>query len=134
MLFPLCDDGSECSWVEYIRQHGYEVILYDENQSSEEKTKFLFNLIEEKHIDLLHNHFSLLDGICLWNKELHSKVKILYHDHMDYVAEMPVKPQLKKQIKISKRYKEYGIGVISVMKRKHRGYFLRPKGGIFQME
>ena len=35
--------------------------------------------------------------------------------------------QLKKQIKLSKRYKEYGIGVISVMKRKHRGYFFTPK-------
>lgn len=87
----------------------------------------LLNLIDEYSIDLIHNHFSCCDQVLLWDKELHSKVKILYHDHMDYVAEKPVKPQLIKQIKRAKRYREYGIGVISVMQRIHWGYFLAPK-------
>lgn len=126
-MFPLRDDGSECSWTDYIRKHGYEVVLYDEHQPKEQIKELLFKVIEDNKIELIHNHFSCLNDICLWNKELHSMVKILYHDHMDYVAEEPVKPQLKKQIKLAKRYREYGIGVISVMKRKHKGYFLTRK-------
>jgi hypothetical protein len=46
---------------------------------------------------------------------------------MDYIAEQPIKPQLKKHIKLAKRYREYGIGVISVMKRKHRIFFSSEK-------
>lgn len=126
-MFPLRDDGTECNWTEYIRNHGYEVVTFNAMDSMENQTKFLFKIIEDRHIQLIHNHFSLLDNICLWNKELHSKVKILYHDHMDYIAEEPIKPQKKAQIKLAKRYREYGIGVISVMKRKHKGYFLTPK-------
>ena len=98
-MFPLCDDGSECGWTDYIRKHGYEVILYNEHLPKEQIKDLLFRVIRENRIDLIHNHFSCLDDICLWDKELHSMVKILYHDHMDYVAETPVKPQLKKQIK-----------------------------------
>ena len=126
-MFPLRDDGSECSWTDYIRKHGYEVILYDEHESIEKIKELLFKVIRDNRIKLIHNHFSCLNDICLWDKKLHSMVKILYHDHMDYVAEKPVKPQLKKQIRLAKRYREYGIGVISVMKRKHRVYFLTPK-------
>ncbi len=126
-MFPLKDDGTECNWMEYIRSYGHEVITIDLNDSTENQTKLLFKIIEEKNIKLIHNHFSLLDNICLWNKELHSKVKILYHDHMDYVAEDPIKPQRSAQTKRAKRYREYGIGVISVMKRKHKGYFFTPK-------
>lgn len=125
-LFPLREDGTECVWIEYIRSYGWEVFTIDEQQSINLLEQFLFDLITEKHVDLIHNHFNLFNEICLWNKELHSKVKILYHDHMDYAAEEPIKPQVKKQIKLAKRYREYGIGVISVMKRKHIGYFLAP--------
>lgn len=126
-LFPLCPDDSECDWVDYIRGYGYEVFLFSEKESDEEKRRILFKIISEKHIDLLYNHFKLLDGICLWDRELHSKVNILYHDHMDYLAEEPINPQIKKQIKLAKRYREYDIGVIAVMKRKYRSYFLTPK-------
>jgi len=126
-MFPLRDDGSECNWVEYIKSYGYEVILYPYAYSPEELTQELFSIIDKYKIDLIHSHFSCLENVLLWNRQLHSKVKILFHDHMDYIAETPVWPQLKKQIKLAKRYKSYGIGVISVMKKKGRGYFLTPK-------
>ena len=126
-LFPLLDNGTEASWVSYIRKHGYETKMFDSFASDEENTKLLFDLIEKYKIDMIHNHFSCLGNICLWNKELRNKVKILYHDHMDYTPGIPMLPQIKKHIKTAKRYREYGIGVISVMKRKHRGYFLTPK-------
>lgn len=126
-LFPLRDDGTECDWTEYIRSFGWEVILFNEKQPVEITEKFLFDTIDNKHIDLLHNHFNLLNQICLWNKELHSKVKILYHDHMGYSVESSIKSQIKKQVKLSKRYRKYGIGVISVMKKKYRGYFFAKK-------
>lgn len=131
-MFPLLEDGTERSWVNYIRYYDisrgeYHVVMFDKKMPSDLLTAFLFDVIEEYQIDLIHSHFSCCNEILLWNKELHSRVKILYHDHMDYVAELPVMPQLKKQIKVAKRYKEYGIGVISVMKRKHMGYFLTPR-------
>ena len=126
-LFPLKDDGGECGWADYMRGFGYEVLMYNEYQPTEETEKMLFELIDDKKIDLIHTHFSCLNNILLWNKEIHKKVKIIFHDHMDYVARKPVWPQIKKQLKVSKRYREYGLGVISVMKRKHRFYFLTPK-------
>ena len=126
-LFPLLDDGTEASWVSYIKKYGYEVIMFDDKASDEANTQLLFELIDKYKIDMIHNHFSCLGNICLWNKELRSKVEILYHDHMDYTPGIPMFPQVKKHIKTAKRYREYGSGVISVMKRKHRGYFLTPK-------
>ena len=123
-MFPLNDDGSECNWVEYMRNAGFQIILYDSAKSWKELTEFLFEIVEKYKIELIHSHFSCLDCILLWNQKLHSKVKILYHDHMDYVAEQPVFPQIRKQVKLAKRYRQYGIGVISVMKRKHFWYFL----------
>lgn len=128
-MFPLYDDGSEMGWMDYIRNYtggGYTVVTYNCSMLNDELAQFIMDLVDEYHIDLIHSHFSCCNQVLLWNKELHKKVKILYHDHMDYVAEQPVKPQLIKQIKVAKRYREYGIGVISVMKKKHRGYFLAP--------
>ncbi|MBQ7646083.1 MAG: glycosyltransferase family 4 protein [Clostridia bacterium] len=121
-MFPKRDDGIILSWWDYIEESGYELILFDINRPDDELSSLLLKIIEEKKIDLIHSHFSCLYEVLLWNKELHSKVKILMHDHMDYVAEQPEKPQKKKQRKAAKRYREYGIGVVSVMKKKHRGY------------
>lgn len=132
-MFPLLEDGTEREWVEYIRNYdasvegGNRVIMFDRALPNDELADLLFRIVEKYKIDLIHSHFSCCDQVLLWNKELHSKVKILYHDHMDYVAELPLKLQLKKQIKVAKRYWEYGIGIISVMKKKHWGYFLAPK-------
>lgn len=122
-LFPLKEDNTECNWTEYIRNHGYTVIMYDRSASNDILTKQLFDIIDKYNIKLIHSHFSCMDTILKWNLELHKKVRILYHDHMDYVAEQPIKPQLKQQRKTAKRYREYELGVISVMKKKHRRYF-----------
>lgn len=126
-LFPLKDDETECDWIDYIRKEGFQVLLYSPHLSHEEMAQRLLKIIEQYEINLIHSHFSCLHTVLLWNKEIHSKVKILFHDHMDYLAEEKVWPQLKKQIKTAKRYKEYGIGVISVMKKKHKGYFVVPQ-------
>ena len=130
-MFPLNADGSEAVWLDYIRHNKifgeHTVLIYDGSKSNDELTEYLFKIIDEYQIDLIHSHFSAMETVLVWNRELQKRVKILFHDHMDYVAEEPVMPQLKRQIKRSKRYREYGIGVISVMKRKHRGYLFTPK-------
>ena len=121
-MFPQLADGTERGWVEYMRNKGFTVITYSEALSPTETEAFLFQIIEDYKIDLIHSHFSCLGNLLLWNKELHNRVKIIFHDHMDYIADKPYYPQLKKQIKTAKRYREYGIGVISVMKKKHNRY------------
>ena len=126
-MFPLLDNGMECSWADYMRRDGFEVVFYDGHKSQTELTSILFNIIDRYQIRLIHSHFSCLDNILRWNQELHSKVKILYHDHMDYLAELPILPQIRKQLKVARRYRQYGIGVASVMKRKHFWYFLVPQ-------
>ncbi len=125
-MFPLRDDGSQCDWVDYLKGFGYPVILFDRNASKEENTRLLMEVLDQYSIDLIHSHFSCLHPILLWDREIHKKVTILFHDHMDYSAEEPYLPQLRKQLKTAKRYKEYGLGVISVMKKKHRGYWCVP--------
>lgn len=125
-MFPLRDDGTECSWTDYIRSYGFTVITYSEQLPADELAQTVFSLVDQYEIDLIHTHFSAMNNFLLWNKEIHKRVKILYHDHMDYIAEKPFFPQFKKQVKLARRYREYGIGVISVMKKKDRGYFLVP--------
>ena len=126
-LFPLKDDGSECGWMDYIRAHGFKVLSLNENTPANEQKQYVLQIIDENSIDLIHTHFSCMNPLLLWDREIHQKVKILYHDHMDYLPDKPIPEQIKKQIKTAKRYREYGLGVISVMKKKHRGYFLAPK-------
>ena len=123
-MFPYNSDGSEPRWKEYIESYGYDFLLYDRTEKSEVLTHMLLRLIDERKINIIHSHFSSCYASLLWSKEIHNKVKILFHDHMDYVPHEPFKPQILKQIKAGKRYREYGIGVISVMKRKSRFYFM----------
>ncbi|MBQ6420738.1 MAG: glycosyltransferase family 4 protein [Clostridia bacterium] len=125
-MFPLRDDGTQCPWTDYMRDRGFEVITYSETMTQKETEDFLVSVVEKYGIDLIHSHFSCLATILLWNKTLHDNVRILFHDHMDFVPDQPVFGQIRKQLKTAKRYREYGIGVISVMKKKHRGYFCVP--------
>ena len=124
-LFPLLDDGSETNWMDYIRKSGYTVYTFDHKTVNAKE--FLTSLIKKEQIDLIHSHFSCMHTTLLWDKDIHKMTKILFHDHMDYTAGQPEKPQIQKQKKLAKRYREYGIGVISVMKKKNRGYAAVPK-------
>lgn len=127
-MFPYNADGSEPCWKGYIESGGgYEVLLYDRTLHTRDLTEMLIKVIGERNIDLIHSHFSSCYNSLLWSKEIHKRVKILFHDHMDFSAGVSFLPQIHKQIKSGKRYREYGIGVISVMKRKSRFYFLANK-------
>lgn len=124
-LFPLRDDGTEPNWMAYIRDAGYTVYTYNNEQNNSKE--FLADLIKAEKIDLIHSHFSCMHNLLLWDEDIRRSVKILLHDHMDYIAGQPEKPQKQKQKKLAKRYRMYGIGVISVMKKKNRGYLTVPK-------
>lgn len=124
-LFPLRPDGTETDWMDYIRRSGYTVYSYDKEKTNEKA--FLTELIQTEGINLIHSHFNCMHQTLLWDTDIHKTVKIIIHDHMDYIAGQPEKPQKKKQKKLAKRYRKYGIGVISVMKKKNRGYRIVPK-------
>lgn len=111
-------------WIKWLEKNGFTVTLFDDNRNSENLIQELQTYIKQHNIDLIHCHF----GFCLQELSLNlnklGNVKLLVHDHMDYSPDKNIPAQYIKQWLLSVVFRCQGIGVISVMKKKTRGYWL----------
>lgn len=125
-LFP--DNGKGgYSWSKWLESSGFSVWLMDMSISEDEKVAFLEKIVSENKINLIHTHFGLCHRILLTRrKDLHN-VKVLIHDHMDFSPEGNLQKQKLRTLMWSALYQVMGVGVVSVMERKHRTYFLTSK-------
>lgn len=125
-LFP--DNGKGgYSWSRWLEGNGFSVRLMDMNLSEDEKVVILKKIVSENKIDLIHTHFGLCHRILLNRRnELHN-VKVLVHDHMDFSPEGNLQKQKLRTLMWSAIYQFKGVGVVSVMERKHKSYFLTSK-------
>lgn len=119
--FPVKDGGY--SWAEWMKGYGNKVIYFDEKKEEEEIINSLDKIIKQYQINLIHSHFGYLHKVLVkYGKRL--GIKVLFHDHMDYSLESGQGKQYFRQILKSLVYRLKGIGVISVMQKKSRVYFL----------
>lgn len=125
-MFPkAAQERSE--WLPWLKENGFEVILFDDKQNSKNIFQDLQLYIQQYNINLIHCHF----GFCLKELSLNIHkfpgVKLLIHDHMDYSPDKNIPAQYIKQWLLSLIFRVQGIGVISVMKKKSAGYWLCKK-------
>lgn len=110
------------SWTEWLRNEGYRVILLDDND--ENLFEVFDNIVQKNHIDIIHSHFGYKHKFLIKNYQKFGNVKLIFHDHMDF---SPTTSFFKQIIKIqiySIMYRAKGIGIISVMKKKQKAYWL----------
>lgn len=122
-LFP--DNGKGgYSWSKWLESSGFSVQLMDMSSGEDEKVAVLEQIVSEKEIDLIHSHFGFCHRILLTRrKDLHN-VKVLFHDHMDFSPEGNLLKQKLWTLIWSGLYRLNGVGVVSVMERKHKSYLL----------
>lgn len=126
-LFP--DNGKGgYTWSQWMERRGFSVHLMNMDLSRDEKVAVLERIVCTHNIGLIHSHFGFCHRILVTcRKRLHN-VKVLFHDHMDYSAEYSLQKQQFHTLLRSAIYRLHGIGVVSVMEKKHKGYrFVSPK-------
>lgn len=78
----------------------------------------------ENRIDLIHSHFGFCHRILLTRRKTLHNVHVLFHDHMDFSPEGSLPRQQLRTVLWSALYRLKGVGVVSVMERKHKTYLL----------
>lgn len=122
-LFP--DNGKGgYSWSKWLEKNGFSVYLIDMTIGNDEKLIILEKIVSENYINLVHSHFGFCHRLLLTSrKDLHN-VKVLFHDHMDFSPEGNLQTQKLRTLIWSVLYQLMGIGVVSVMRKKHNTYLL----------
>lgn len=122
-VFPSKDgNNGGYSWTEWLQNQGYQVLLLDDND--ENLFEVLNNIIRKNHIDIIHSHFGYKHKFLIKNYQKFGNVKLIFHDHMDFLPSMSFFKQIIKIQMYSIMYRAKGIGIISVMKKKYKAYWL----------
>ena len=125
-LFPDNGRGGH-TWLHWLRENGFSAQLMDMSLTEDEKVAVLERIVSENRIDLIHSHFGFCHRILVTRrKDLHN-VQVLFHDHMDFSPQGDLRKQKMRTIAWSALYRLKGVGVVSVMERKHKTYLLLPK-------
>ena len=125
-LFPVVQDGPR-PWVQWIRKHGYTVIMADLSLSDQEQITYLRTVSLKNKIDIIHLHFGIYSRfVRQYPKEL-KPAKVLIHDHMGYSTGVNIHKQRLRLAINSLLYAYYGYGLITVMKEKKNAYIFMMK-------
>lgn len=109
-------------WISLLHRHGCRTYFVDPDANNAIET--IKNIVKEESIDLIHIHFGFMQRKIVDTFGNSSNVRILIHDHMDYVADDVMIKTLARQMASSLYYRMKNVSVISVMAKKSRGYFL----------
>lgn len=121
--FPLRKAG-ERPWVSWLRESGFQVELLDATLPEDKLLAQVLDLNQRFGTELMYLHFGFLQGVVQHRRAALGKVRILFHDHMGFGLDSPVKIQRRRNLLRSGFYRLKKIGVISVMEDKHRSYAL----------
>ena len=125
-LFPDNGNGGY-TWSKWLEDNGFSVWLIDMDIHEDEKVAFLERIVSENKIDLIHSHFGFCHRILLTRQKELRNIKFLVHDHMDFSPEDNLQKQKLRTLMWSVLYRIKGIGIVSVMERKHKSYLLTSK-------
>lgn len=123
-LFP--ERSKRSPWTEWLVSHDFPVFFLKENATGEESLSLIRDLITQHEICLIHLHFGyLVNQLLPVHKSL--GVKLVIHDHFDFVT---TSSQLRQRLSVIKKalmYRRYDAYCISVMEKKNRWYWLTGK-------
>lgn len=121
-IFPESQNTlNENSWVSWLKREGFCVYLAKGDMPQAQVVPFLKDIICKHKIDILHIHFGMFHHTAVYNgKELN--VKLLVHDHMDFVDTESRVKQKAKCIVRSAVYRKNSVAVVSVNPQKDNSY------------
>lgn len=123
-IFPDNKNGGY-TWCDWIEKNQFQVILFDEKQAEENQIRQIKAIVEENKIDIIHSHFGYLHRLLLSNhSKIGKKVKLIFHDHMDFNEIVNIRKQKIGVMKQALFYRIFDAYVISVMEKKNRAYWL----------
>ena len=125
-LFPEHRDGGGYSWAAWLEREGFRVYLLNDKTAEQEKISVLQEIIRKHNIQIIHSHFGLYHKLLI-QKGRSLGVKVIFHDHMDYVTNASLLQQRLHTLSTALVYRLCGIGVVSVMEKKHKDYWCCPK-------
>ena len=126
-MFPKKNNGTY-SWIKWIENEKFNVILFDETQSEEEKLCQIKAIVQKFRIDIIHSHFGYLHRLLLIrHKQINKQVKLVFHDHMDFSEVINIRKQKISLMKRAFLYRIFDAYVISVMEKKDHAYWLAGK-------
>lgn len=118
-LFP--EGSSKCAWVNWIRENGYTVCFHNFSDEQDAQLRSVEEIIRTHAIKLFHLHFGCLEALLLNHyKEL--KVKLVIHDHFDFVTTRSQLRQRASTLRNAMLYRRSDAFCISVMEKKDRWY------------
>ncbi len=122
LAVPKTDKGP-VPWEPLLTKLGCPVLYLEQNLSSREQFDYVDGLIKTYHIDLIHIHFSCWIRMFCKYRFHWKNLPILAHDHFYYEVDSPLWKQKIRHWIHAAIYRFCRIGVISVMEKKHQGYF-----------
>lgn len=122
-LFPEHRNGGGYTWTAWLEENGFSISLLNEKMQADDVLNYLVDMIQEKHIGIIHSHFGLYHKLLVQNAGKLG-VKVLFHDHMDFAPEGNMIKQKLRCLYYSAEYRMKGIHVASVMEQKSRAYLL----------
>ena len=120
-LFP--ERSKNASWTVWLASCDFPVFFLKENATGEESLSQIRELVARHGICLIHLHFGLLVTQLLPVYQSLG-VKLVIHDHFDFVT---TSGQLRQRLSVIKKallYRRYNAYCISVMEKKNRWYWL----------
>ena len=112
-------------WINLLRKHDCKTYFVDPDTNN--SIEIIKTIVEDESIDLIHIHFGFMQRKIVDAFGGSDNIRIVIHDHMDYVTDEPVIKALAKQVASSLYYRLRNVSVISVMAKKSKGYFLLGK-------
>ncbi len=122
-LFPDNRKGGY-SWSKWLEANGFRVILCDTGMPRAELAAELSEIVKKYQIELIHSHFGCCHRILTLERHKLGNVQVLIHDHMDFSPEGNQLAQRIRTTAWAAIYRLMGIGVVSVMNRKKKTYWL----------
>lgn len=115
----------EKQWISLLRKHGCKTYFVDPDINN--SIEIIKRIVEDESIDLIHIHFGFMQRKIVDAFGGSDNIRIIIHDHMDYVTDDVVIKVLTRQAVSSLYYRLKNVSVVSVMAKKSRGYFLLGK-------
>ena len=107
------------SWLEKESGTSLEYFSYEQARSFDNVNKIL----QDKKIDLVHDHFSLFRHVLLNYAKDFRNVKMLIHDHMGFTNNKPTIRESVKNGLVGFYCRNNSIGIASVLKTKDKSYW-----------
>ena len=115
----------EKQWINLLRK--YDCKTYFVEPDTDNSIEIIKKIVEDESIDLIHIHFGFMQRKIAETFGNSDNIRIIIHDHMDYVADDVMIKVLVKQVVSSLYYRLKNVSIISVLAKKTRWYFLLGK-------